>query len=242
MSAKKTSVGRRRPGPDRGRCRSPAASCRRAAWRRPQSETDRRRASLAPSSTPHRWSVRLGQRPAGHGRAGGADDPAPVGVAAVHAGLDQRRVGDGPGDLLGLSLVFGARPPTSRMILVAPSPSATIIRAMRRSMASRAAPRRRSPSAPGLHAGSAAAQEQHRVVGAHLAVDRHPVERAVDAPCRAAPAYPPATPPRRWSPRTAWSPWPARSCRRPWRTRPAAPCPRAASLPARTSWGSGRWS
>ena len=73
----------------------------------------------------------------------------------------------------------------SRMILVAPSPSATIIRAMRSSMASRAAPRRRQPLGARASRRRPRCQEQDRVVGAHLPVDRHPVERAVDGLARA---------------------------------------------------------
>ena len=53
-------------------------------------------------------------------------DPAPVRVAAVERGLDQRRVGDRAGDPLGLVLGSPPRRPRSAPPCVAPSPSATI--------------------------------------------------------------------------------------------------------------------
>ena len=100
-------------------------------------------------------------------------DPAPVGVAAVERGLDERRVGDRPRDPLGLLVARGLARPRARPTRVAPSPSATISSASCSSTASS------SPSGSGAP-GRAGRLQQHGVVGAHLAVDGDPLERARD--------------------------------------------------------------
>ena len=80
-------------------------------------------------------------------------DPAPVGVAAVERGLDQRRVGDRPRDPLGLLAPTRASATSTRPTRVAPSPSATISSASwsrtasSRPVGQRRARRRRSPAA-----------------------------------------------------------------------------------------------
>ena len=112
------------------------------------------------------------RRGARQGHADGLGDPAPVRVAAVQRGLDQRRVGDRAGDR-----VDGAPPrrrgrrrgrPAGR-----PRRRARSVSASWRSSASSASPKRSSSSVSGSTAtpGLAAALQDHGVVGRQLAVD-----------------------------------------------------------------------
>ncbi len=123
---------------DPGLCRSPAPSCRRQSS---QSARTRRPSQAAPpstTSTPQRCRRAAGSDAPGHGRARRADDPAPSWGrprACRSSPVVSRRWPARP------SWPEPRPPPRrlrSRMIFVAPSPSATIMSAMRRSIASRA--------------------------------------------------------------------------------------------------------
>ena len=112
--------------------------------------------------------------------ADGLHDAAPVGVAAVERRLDERRVGDGAGDRLGLRPSSLAPVTVSLIVRVEPSPSATMERASASSAASERLAEPRQPLLPGPHARGAVAEAEDRVVGRLLAVHGDAVEGPVD--------------------------------------------------------------
>ena len=124
-------------------------------------------------------STASGARPRQRG-ADRLDDPAPVRVAAVQRGLDERRVGDRRARR-GRRLSPSPRT-TTRPTRRAPSPSRTTSSASWRSTLSSTSPKRCSSSLSGrdLHPGGAGCHQDHGVARRQLAVDADPVERALD--------------------------------------------------------------
>ena len=177
-SEKKTSVS----APSPGSVISYSTSSRLHGLRRARPRRSRSRRRPSRRGCP-RSRCRRAQRGVSRQRgADGLDDPAPVGVAAVQRGLDERRVGDGARD--GLDAPRRARRGRARARSgAAPSPSATIRIASWRSSASSASPKRSSSSLSGsiAHAAGAGAHQDRGVVGGELAVDRAAVEGALDA-------------------------------------------------------------
>ena len=158
-------------GPPRTRRRRGGRRSRSAAGRGSSTAGEPARAAASSAGSPAASrTARIGQ-PA---LPGGARDAAPVRVAAVGRGLDQARRDDRPGDRPGLGIVAGAADPAV-MSVVAPSPSAACWRARSRATASIAAPSAPRPRGPGLdrrRPRRPGGEDEDRVVGARVAVDR----------------------------------------------------------------------